>query len=100
MPHQRSTSTTAKLLYRPVRLASGILSGAIAGLLFKQLWKLATSPHEGHPEGARIRFRCGDPPRRRTAGRDLRDGQGARGPRQHPRFERPSANGPATDPCD
>lgn len=45
MPHQRSTSTTAKLLYRPVGLASGILSGAIAGLLFKQLWKLATPSH-------------------------------------------------------
>ncbi len=32
---------TAKLVYRPVGLAAGALAGAAAGLLFKQLWRLA-----------------------------------------------------------
>ena len=36
-------STSAKLLYRPVGLISGMASGAIAGMLFKQIWKRASS---------------------------------------------------------
>lgn len=42
MPHRKPTSTSAKLLYRPVGLVSGIVSGALAGVLFKQIWKLAS----------------------------------------------------------
>ena len=42
MAHKKSTSTSAKLLYRPIGLASGLLSGAVAGMLFKQIWKLAS----------------------------------------------------------
>lgn len=36
-------TATAKLVYRPVGLASGMISGAIAGLLFKQIWKRVSS---------------------------------------------------------
>jgi len=45
MPHQKTTSTSAKILYRPVGLVSGIVSGALAGVLFKQLWKVASPSH-------------------------------------------------------
>lgn len=41
MAHKKSTSTSAKLLYRPIGLLSGVISGAVAGLLFKQVWKLS-----------------------------------------------------------
>ena len=33
------SGTTAKLLYRPFGLASGVLGGVIAGVIFKQIWK-------------------------------------------------------------
>ncbi len=33
------TSTSAKILYRPVGIVSSILGGLIASLLFKQVWK-------------------------------------------------------------
>lgn len=45
MPHSKSTSTSAKILYRPVGLMSGIVSGALAGVLFKQIWKVASPSH-------------------------------------------------------
>lgn len=45
MPHSKSTSTSAKILYRPVGLMSGIISGALAGVLFKQIWKVASPSH-------------------------------------------------------
>ena len=32
MAHRKPTSTSAKILYRPVGLASGILSGALSGV--------------------------------------------------------------------
>ncbi|MGW7517991.1 DUF4235 domain-containing protein [Streptomyces sp. NPDC054796] len=37
----------SKLLYKPVGLALGALSGVVAGAAFKQLWKLV-----GHDEDA------------------------------------------------
>ena len=33
-------SKGAKLAYRPVGLAGGLLAGLISGVLFKQIWKL------------------------------------------------------------
>ncbi len=42
-------STSAKILYRPVGLASGMIGGLVAGMLFKQVWK-RVSPTVG--EGA------------------------------------------------
>jgi hypothetical protein len=31
-----------KLLYKPLSLTFGVLGGVLAGVVFKQLWKLAT----------------------------------------------------------
>ena len=45
MAHRKPTSTSAKILYRPVGLMSGIVSGALAGVLFKQIWKVASPSH-------------------------------------------------------
>ena len=33
-------SKGAKLAYRPIGLAGGLLAGAISGAVFKQIWKL------------------------------------------------------------
>ncbi|WP_422115695.1 DUF4235 domain-containing protein [Brachybacterium sp. UNK5269] len=41
MAHKKSTSTSAKLLYRPIGLVSGLLAGALSGVVFKQIWKRA-----------------------------------------------------------
>ena len=40
-------STTAKILYRPVGLASSVLGGLLAGVIFKQVWRKA-APGEKH----------------------------------------------------
>lgn len=42
---QRNQSKSAALLYRPVGLASGVIGGLIAGVVFKQLWKRFTPTH-------------------------------------------------------
>jgi hypothetical protein len=34
--------TVKKLLYKPLSLSFGVLGGVLAGLVFKQVWKLAT----------------------------------------------------------
>ncbi|MFC7465366.1 DUF4235 domain-containing protein [Brachybacterium sp. GCM10030252] len=47
MPHKKSTHTSAKILYRPIGLLSGVVSGALAGVLFKQAWKLVTPKEAG-----------------------------------------------------
>lgn len=39
------SSTSAKILYRPIGLLNGIISGAVAGVVFKQLWKRASPTH-------------------------------------------------------
>jgi hypothetical protein len=39
MAKKEASNTSAKLLYRPIGLASSMASGALAGILFKQLWK-------------------------------------------------------------
>lgn len=36
---ERPSSTTAKLLYRPVGLAGSLAGGLIAGAIFKQVWR-------------------------------------------------------------
>jgi hypothetical protein len=45
-PREKTSSTTAKLIYRPIGLLSGIVSGAIAGAVFKQIWKRASPGHK------------------------------------------------------
>jgi hypothetical protein len=39
---EKDTSTTAKILYRPVGLISSVVAGVVAGQIFKQVWKHAT----------------------------------------------------------
>jgi len=31
-----------KLAYKPVGIVAGVISGAVAGLVFKQIWRMAT----------------------------------------------------------
>ena len=41
----------AKLVYRPLGLAFGVLGGILAGVVFKQIWKLVA--HEDEPPKAK-----------------------------------------------
>jgi hypothetical protein len=38
---EKQTSTSAKILYTPLGLASSIVAGIVAGQVFKQVWKHA-----------------------------------------------------------
>jgi hypothetical protein len=42
-------STSAKAVYRPVGLAGSMLSGIIAGQLFRLVWKKASPGHKDAP---------------------------------------------------
>lgn len=43
------TSTSAKILYRPVGLASSVIAGLVAGSLFRAGWHKATADGAGDP---------------------------------------------------
>ncbi|MCV7106004.1 DUF4235 domain-containing protein [Mycolicibacterium chitae] len=45
----RSMSTSAKILYRPVGLASSMIGGLLAGVIFKQVWKRASPGDNSDP---------------------------------------------------
>lgn len=49
MDSRQHSSTTAKILYRPIGLASSVLAGAIAGMVFKRVWRKASSGPAGDP---------------------------------------------------
>lgn len=40
--NEATTSTSAKILYRPVGIVGSITAGVMAGQIFKQVWKRAT----------------------------------------------------------
>jgi Protein of unknown function (DUF4235) len=42
-------STSAKILYRPVGLASSIIGGMLAGVIFKQVWRRAAPGEKSDP---------------------------------------------------
>ena len=42
MPTEEKSSTSAKILYRPLGLVSSVLAGVVAGSVFKSVWKHAT----------------------------------------------------------
>ncbi|UYG17654.1 DUF4235 domain-containing protein [Brachybacterium huguangmaarense] len=42
MSSNESTSTPAKILYRPIGMVGSLVAGAVAGAVFKQVWKLVT----------------------------------------------------------
>jgi hypothetical protein len=52
MAKQEATSKSAKILYRPVGLASSILGGLVAGIVFKQVWRRATPGDRSDPPNA------------------------------------------------
>ncbi len=39
---EQQSSSSAKILYRPLGIASSLLGGLVAGSVFKQVWKHAT----------------------------------------------------------
>ena len=39
---EQQSSTSAKILYRPLGLVSSLVGGLVAGSVFKQVWKHAT----------------------------------------------------------
>lgn len=42
MRTEHRTSTSAKILYRPLGLVSSLLGGLLAGMIFKQVWRRTT----------------------------------------------------------
>ena len=50
------SSTSAKLVYRPVGLAGGILAGVISGAVFKQIWK-RVSGEDDAPDALQSEYR-------------------------------------------
>jgi len=48
----KKTSKSAALLYRPVGLASSLVGGLIAGMVFKQVWRLAAPGPQSDPPKA------------------------------------------------
>jgi hypothetical protein len=46
------TSTSAKILYRPVGLASSVVGGLVAGEVFKQVWRRAAPGEKSDPPTA------------------------------------------------
>ena len=51
MPAERTPSTSAKILYRPVGIVSSIVGGLVASLLFKQIWKRISAGEGADPPG-------------------------------------------------
>ena len=49
---QQKTSTSAKILYRPVGLISSVLGGLLAGVIFKQVWQHAAPGDKPDPPNA------------------------------------------------
>jgi hypothetical protein len=49
---EKKTSTSARMLYRPIGLVSSLLGGLIAGVVFKQIWRLATPGEQSDPPKA------------------------------------------------
>lgn len=61
MAKQNSTNTSAKLLYRPIGMVNGLISGALAGVIFKQVWKLVTpEDEEDAPNALNSEFKAGE----------------------------------------
>jgi hypothetical protein len=42
MAREKPTSTSAKMLYRPIGITGSLLGGLVAGQVFQQVWKHAT----------------------------------------------------------
>lgn len=51
MPTEQPTSTSAKVLYRPIGLISSVLGGLVANAIFKQVWQRAAPGDQPDPPG-------------------------------------------------
>ncbi|WP_129656960.1 DUF4235 domain-containing protein [Rothia halotolerans] len=62
MSKNSSTSTSAKILYRPLGMAGSLVSGAVAGVVFKQVWKLVSPQKSGDdaPKALESEFNLGE----------------------------------------
>ena len=49
---EKTKSTSAKILYRPVGLLSSVVGGLLAGVIFKQVWQRATPGDKPDPPKA------------------------------------------------
>ncbi len=47
---EHPSSTSAKILYKPVGIITGMISGAIAGQIFQQVWGRTTSGSDDPPK--------------------------------------------------
>lgn len=52
MPTEQKSSTSAKILYRPLGITSSIIGGIVAGQVFKQVWKHAAPGDQSDPPRA------------------------------------------------
>lgn len=46
---EKKSSASARILYRPIGLASSMLGGLLASVLFRQVWRLATPGEQSDP---------------------------------------------------
>lgn len=51
MTSARQPSKSAKILYQPVGIASSIVGGLVASMLFKQVWKRLSPSESSDPPG-------------------------------------------------
>ena len=52
MSKPQQTSKSAKMLYRPIGLASSIIGGIVASMIFKQVWRRAAPGDHADPPKA------------------------------------------------
>ena len=57
MRTEQRTSTSAKILYRPVGLVGSIAAGLVAGQIFKQVWRRATPGTDDPPNPLESEYR-------------------------------------------
>lgn len=61
MTKKESGNTSAKLLYRPIGLVNSLISGAVAGMVFKQIWKRLPWEHrDDAPKAMQSDFNLGE----------------------------------------
>jgi hypothetical protein len=61
MAREEPSSTSAKILYRPVGLTASIIAGVISGQIVKQLWKHATpGDNADAPQALQSEYRMRD----------------------------------------
>jgi len=60
MRREERTSTSARILYRPVGLAGSVVGGIVAGQVFKQVWKHATPGSDDAPKALESEYSLRD----------------------------------------